>query len=1162
MSKRPYLSKSVVEMEAIYEASRADKPVVDLLMKELAFRTTQKAAALKQRISVETATPSPVNAHEWATAVADQPATAAPTHTQPTQPQHRRPPPAFKPMEMPPITNQGGDILSSWMALEVLSPSTFKKELDLVPGDKDALAMFTASDLPWEISQVSRKNKRLYFEVFFGTITMAPAIAALLNVYSDSRPEKPNVKGFSPIASVILDKEGRPLEEHETASISSFAWGVPVALGGDLRKLADWPDHEKDLIKGLRNRLIRRNRDNEIVPLTRRHIDDVYNWLVLTLKLDGLETRGPYFALKRFEWMYSKNPPEPGLLNSFYLEDLKSARSLVDGGRVPNALRHYLGISSPASRTDLLEDTTGLPTLLQPKMSPAGRWPSEGRHPLAILQQAAVNAVGGGAEIPTGILGVNGPPGTGKTTLLRDVFAARVVERAGVMATFDKPAQAFEPSRVNFSRSGATLTLHRLDNRLKGFEMVVASSNNKAVENVSAELPSMGAIAKDAPSLRYFKTISDNVLKAPSWGMVAAVLGNSGNRFQFSTDFWKDEELGLSTYLNHASGHPQIVVEPQESGPPVRRLREIVQRESPPENAKEAASRWDVARTRFRRAKSAFEDRQNRIQTLHVQLTRLEQIGVELPQAVEQRNTLEPRAIQCEAQLGISAREMRDNEQALANAQDKVRSHGTGKPGLLSRLFNAAHHREWTARSADLAATVKRYEQALQQLKRQHGEISAEIVRVRDTLGRTVAKIAELNDERTSLETSTRQARAVLGAEVPDQEFFARPHGEIHVLNVWFDTNSNLLRDQVFEAALQLHRAFIDCAADRLRQNLAIFMESFGTRTLGTAEKDAMIPEMWASFFLVVPLISTTFASVHRMFSRLKPETLGWLLVDEAGQAAPQAVVGAMMRTKRSIVVGDPMQVEPVVTLPSTLTQKICRFFGVDPLRFNAPEASVQTLADAASIYCARFPIGSGHRTVGAPLLVHRRCNSPMYDISNEIAYANLMVQAKRPTPDNDVLGRSAWLNVVSQTSTDKWAPDEGAAVVQMLRRLRDVGHPPDLYVVTPFVIVQDNLRSEITRSGVLDGWVEKPWKWAKDRVGTVHTVQGREAAIVFFVLGASMLSQDRARAWAGGSPNLVNVAVTRAKTTLYVIGNRALWKTAGHFSTIDRFLPSMSPPR
>ncbi|MDK8008962.1 AAA domain-containing protein, partial [Escherichia coli] len=79
------------------------------------------------------------------------------------------------------------------------------------------------------------------------------------------------------------------------------------------------------------------------------------------------------------------------------------------------------------------------------------------------------------------------------------------------------------------------------------------------------------------------------------------------------------------------------------------------------------------------------------------------------------------------------------------------------------------------------------------------------------------------------------------------------------------------------------------------------------------------------SLFMVVPTVSTTFASVRTMFGDLPPESIGWLLVDEAGQAVPQAAVGAIMRAKRSIVVGDPLQIPPVVSLPEKLNVEICK---------------------------------------------------------------------------------------------------------------------------------------------------------------------------------------------------------------------------------------------
>jgi hypothetical protein len=51
--------------------------------------------------------------------------------------------------------------------------------------------------------------------------------------------------------------------------------------------------------------------------------------------------------------------------------------------------------------------------------------------------------------------------------------------------------------------------------------------------------------------------------------------------------------------------------------------------------------------------------------------------------------------------------------------------------------------------------------------------------------------------------------------------------------------------------------------------------------------------------------------------------------------------------------------------------------------------------------------------------------------------------------------------------------------------------------------------------------------------------------------------AQAGARAWAGGRPNLLNVAVTRAKEVVYVVGNRNLWREAGLFRDLDTRLES-----
>jgi ABC-type cobalamin/Fe3+-siderophores transport system ATPase subunit len=108
---------------------------------------------------------------------------------------------------------------------------------------------------------------------------------------------------------------------------------------------------------------------------------------------------------------------------------------------------------------------------------------------MSLMQQFAINtAVEELAE--GGILSVNGPPGTGKTTLLRELIAHNIVERAKVLARFDKIEDTLAPQGF-------------IVPELSGYEMIVASSNNAAVENISKELPQKKSLAKEFQAFDY-----------------------------------------------------------------------------------------------------------------------------------------------------------------------------------------------------------------------------------------------------------------------------------------------------------------------------------------------------------------------------------------------------------------------------------------------------------------------------------------------------------------------------------------------------------------------------------------------------------------------------------------------------------------------------------
>lgn len=66
---------------------------------------------------------------------------------------------------------------------------------------------------------------------------------------------------------------------------------------------------------------------------------------------------------------------------------------------------------------------------------------------------------------------------------------------------------------------------------------------------------------------------------------------------------------------------------------------------------------------------------------------------------------------------------------------------------------------------------------------------------------------------------------------------------------------------------------------------------------------------------------------------------------------------------------------------------------------------------------------------------------------------------------------------------------------------------------------------------------------------------------MVVLVLGSAP-NKNGARAWAAEKPNLLNVAVSRARRRLYVIGNQQNWQNHRYFSVLTATLPSLPPHR
>ncbi|SEH67319.1 DEAD/DEAH box helicase [Magnetospirillum fulvum] len=1145
-SKRPFFHHSITQLEALFQSSQNCSQLLKQLADELQHRDTLRATKLREEV-----------------------AAALNTMKNPkfSPPPIITPHPAAPSQATPPAKDWGLDepssILAAWTALEALTPQTYRRPEDFASGDRACVADLPSTDLPWRRGERSHPKRRLFYHVVLGCIHMGRATEDLIRAFGEDEERPSRIQEKSAIAAVMIDQNGVVVEDKAVA-VSSFAWALPLALQGKLGELGQWPSIEGRAVEELTKLVDRVDDKGKRLSLDWANILAAHNWLATRFGLPHHLIEKPSFAIRVYHYFKAKTPPEPALLNSFFLNDLSRVSAGLAAGTLPAGLRAYLGMAAPASTFDLLENTAALEQAVSPALTPAARWPVPGGFPLVLLQQAAVNLAR--TELRQGgIVAVNGPPGTGKTTLLRDLVAGCVLDRALAMATFEDPEAAFTPSGEKVAVGDkAFFHLYRLDERLKGHEILVASSNNKAVENVSKELPATKAMGRVDYS-GYFKLISDVVLNTDradedgtpvdptdTWGLIAAVLGNARNRAAFQKAFWWHEDFAFRLYLKAAKGDPVVreIKDPASGEILERRPPAVVETEAPP-TAGQAKANWRRARDRMARLHQEIQAELTSLEEVRRRCLTLDKLRRALAEGRSQLDLMREQADRHETYLErvqVELQAARDAWGPLSNQLFQLRA---CRPGLLARLFRTKSWREWMARLAPIAQAEKT---ASDRLKRCEGPVTDAQRSLADWNSRVRTLEDQLTAQQEQADTLSRavdEDRGRLGNRLVDADFFAQSHTDWNLASPWLPDDLHRKREDLFLAALDVHRAFIDVAAQKVLHNLSILMDTFAVGPPPELVKKGLLGELWSTLFLVVPVLSTTFASVERMLGALPPQSLGWLLVDEAGQALPQAATGAILRAKRTIVVGDPLQIPPVVTLPDRLNAQICSYFNVTRKLWAAPDASCQTLADRTSRFQGSFRSDQGPRQVGMPLLVHRRCQEPMFGIANRIAYDGQMVHAAKPDDGNsigNILGPSRWFDL-DGTADSKWCAAEGEVVVDLLRRLADGGVvDPELFIITPFRSVAQEMRRRLDRERSLFAHLRiTPGDWTANHVGTIHTVQGREADAVMLVLGAPMAAQNGARAWATGTPNILNVAVSRAKKNFYVIGSYGAWSGMGH---------------
>ena len=280
-------------------------------------------------------------------------------------------------------------------------------------------------------------------------------------------------------------------------------------------------------------------------------------------------------------------------------------------------------------------------------------------------------------------------------------------------------------------------------------------------------------------------------------------------------------------------------------------------------------------------------------------------------------------------------------------------------------------------------------------------------------------------------------------------------------------------------------------------------------------------------FLSICRLISVTSLSVKTGFP-LTDGLFDVLIIDEASQCDVASAIPLILRAKQVVIIGDPMQLSHITSVCKDEENEIRSHLNLSSKPYL--EYVNKSLWDYSKDFLTHANLNNTTITLGN----HYRCHRDIIGYSNHQFYSRLLDKPLNIRTDEsnmtlpqkgiimiNIRGQQEYENInINRVEADR--------AVNLAKELCSLNADVSIGIVTPFRDQADFIKSRLDDS--LKNNVE---------VNTAHGFQGDEKDVIIYSLVITDNSPQRKVNWIDNIvPNLVNVAVTRARQTLYLVGN------------------------